>query len=64
MLISRGLILCLSMRIMLHYEKKRVKYPKLTAWLTKDVTEATAARDRLNKGNKFKDCKNNKSETE
>ena len=43
--------------------KKRVKYSQLTPWLTKDVTEATATRDRLKKGNKFEDCKNNRSET-
>ena len=38
-------------------QKTRVKHPKLPPWLTKDVIEAMAARDRLMKGNKFEDYK-------
>ncbi|MCB4759108.1 MAG: hypothetical protein LGB58_00005 [Sulfurovum sp.] len=37
--------------------KTRVKHPKLPPWLTKDVIEAMATRDRLKKGNKFEDYK-------
>ena len=44
--------------------KKRVKYAKLPPWLTKDVIEAMAIRDRLKKGKQFEDFKKQQKQSQ